>query len=94
MIREKLLLSHLNRRFIHITVSDAAWAVRLLESEYQAKDFNVKDDHNILLFDTSLSVAGINQTLVQNGLGVSELHLCEDTLEDYFKRVTGGEGIA
>ena len=58
------------------------------------KDFKVKDDHNILLFDTTLPVAGINQTLMKNGLEVSELHLCEDTLEDYFKRVTGGEGIA
>lgn len=71
-------------------VSGAAKAARLLESGYQAKDFKVKDEHNILLFDTSLSAAAINQTLVQNSLEVSELHLfhlCEDTLEDYFKRV-------
>lgn len=88
------VLEQKNRKFIHITVSDAARAARLLESEYQARDFKVKDKYNILLFDTSLSAADINQTFVQNGLEVSELHLCEDTLEDYFKRVTGGEGIA
>lgn len=86
-------LEQKNRKFIHITVSDAARAARLLESEYQARDFKVKDKYNILLFDTSLSAADINQTFVQNGLEVSELHLCEDTLEDYFKRVTGVEGI-
>ena len=28
------------------------------------------------------------------GLVVSDAHLYEDTLEDYFKRITGGEGIA
>lgn len=87
-------LEQKNTRFVHITVSDAAQAARILESVYQVKDFKVKDDHNILLFDTTLPVAGINQTLMKNGLEVSELHLCEDTLEDYFKRVTGGEGIA
>jgi bacitracin transport system ATP-binding protein len=27
-------------------------------------------------------------------LEVSEVHTCEESLEDYFKRVTGGEGIA
>lgn len=87
-------LEQKNTRFVHITVSDAAQASRILESVYQVKDFKVKDDHNILLFDTTLPVAGINQTLMKNGLEVSELHLCEDTLEDYFKKVTGGEGIA
>jgi bacitracin transport system ATP-binding protein len=25
---------------------------------------------------------------------VSEAYVCEESLEDYFKRVTGGEGIA
>ena len=56
-------LEQKNTRFVHITVSDAAQAARILESIYQVKDFKVKDDHNILLFDTTLPVAGINQLL-------------------------------
>lgn len=32
--------------------------------------------------------------LVEAGLTVTDAHLCEDTLEDYFKKITGGEGIA
>ena len=42
-------------------------------------------------------VLRVNETLVEvveNGLEVSEAHTCEESLEDYFKRVTGGEGIA
>lgn len=27
-------------------------------------------------------------------LEVYEAHTCEDSIEDYFKRITGGEGIA
>ena len=34
------------------------------------------------------------KALVEEGIEVSDVHLYEDTLEDYFKRVTGGEGIA
>ena len=32
--------------------------------------------------------------LREAGLTVSDAHLYEETLEDYFKKVTGGEGIA
>lgn len=31
---------------------------------------------------------------MEEGIGIREAHLCEDTLEDYFRRITGGEGIA
>ena len=41
-----------------------------------------------------LSVGKIVTAFVENGLEVSEAHTCEESLEDYFKRVTGGEGIA
>lgn len=69
------------------------WLCRRAHSVNSDLQSKVKGDHNILLFDTSLSAAGINQTLVQNGLEVSELHLCENTLEDYFKRVTEGKEL-
>ena len=39
-------------------------------------------------------VGKIVTAFVENGLEVSEAHTCEESLEDYFKRVTGGEGIA
>ncbi|WP_018213520.1 ABC transporter ATP-binding protein [Desulfitobacterium hafniense] len=87
-------LERKNSRYIHVGVSDAAQAARILEEEFHTKDFKITDDHNILLNDISLPIVKINQIFIQNGLGVSELHLCENTLEDYFKKVTGGEGIA
>ena len=47
-----------------------------------------------ILLDVNLPTAAITRAFVENGLEVFEAHLCEDTLEDYFKKVTGGEGIA
>lgn len=31
---------------------------------------------------------------IENGIDVSEAHTCEDTLEDYFKKIAEGVGIA
>jgi bacitracin transport ATP-binding protein BcrA len=81
-------------RHIQFTVSDAAQAARILDNIFHETHFSVQDDHNIRLYNLDLSVGKIISAYVQNGLEVSEAHTCEETLEDYFKRVTGGEGIA
>ena len=39
-------------------------------------------------------IAAIVRLLVQNDVDVREARVCEETLEEYFRRVTGGEGIA
>ncbi|MBD5543904.1 MAG: ATP-binding cassette domain-containing protein [Lachnospiraceae bacterium] len=87
-------LEQKNGRYIHFTISDTAQAARILEQIFEEKQFSVQDDHNIWLYNLDLSVAKIVNVFVENGLGVSEAHTCEDSLEDYFKRITGGEGIA
>ena len=58
------------------------------------KPFSIQDDHNLRLHNLDLPVGKIVTAFVENGLEVSEAHTCEESLEDYFKRVTGGEGIA
>lgn len=83
-----------NGRYIHFAVSDAAQAARLLETAFHTKEFEIRDNHNIYLYDTSLKTASINHAFIINGIEVDEAHLCEETLEDYFKKITGGEGIA
>ena len=46
------------------------------------------------LHNLDISVGEIVTAFVENGLTVSEAYICEESLEDYFRRVTGGEGIA
>lgn len=83
-----------SKRHIHFIVSNTAQAARILESTFHETHFTVQDDHSILLYNLDLSVGKIVAAYVADGLEVSEAHTCEETLEDYFKRVTGGEGIA
>ena len=81
-------------RHIHFTLSDTAQAARILERIFHETSFSIQDDHNLCLYNLDLSVGKIVAAFVENGLELSEVHTCEESLEDYFKRVTGGEGIA
>lgn len=87
-------LEQKNGKYIYFTVSDTAQAARILEQIFDEKQFSVQDDHNIRLYNLDLSVTKIVNVFVENGLELSEAHTCEDSLEDYFKRITGGKGIA
>lgn len=87
-------LEEKNGKYIHFVVSDTAQAARIMEKSFGAKSFIVENDHSLRLYDNHFSVAALNRAFIESGLEVSEAHTCEDTLEDYFKRITGGEGIA
>ena len=83
-----------NRRYILLKVSDTAKATLVLERKFYVKDYSVQDAHTLHLYDTKLDMALINKTLMMEDVSVISSQLCNDTLEDYFKNITGGEGIA
>lgn len=87
-------LEQKSSKHIRFTLSDTAQAARILERTFHESHFSIQDDHNLRLHNLDLSVGKIVTAFVENGLEVSEAHTCEESLEDYFKRVTGGEGIA
>ena len=81
-------------RHIRFTVSSTTQAAKILERNFHETRFTVRNDHNMRLHNLDVSVGDIVTAFVENGLTVSEAYICEESLEDYFKRVTGGEGIA
>lgn len=87
-------LENKNRHYIQFGVSDSKTAARILQNDLRIQNFKVCDQHILQVMDVNVPIALINRTFIQNGLEVSGAHMCEDTLEDYFKQVTGGEGIA
>ena len=87
-------LEQKSSKHIRFTLSDTAQAARILERNFHETHFSIQDDHNLRLHNMELPVGKIVTAFVENGLEVSEAHTCEESLEDYFKRVTGGEGIA
>ena len=81
-------------RHVRFTLSDTAQAARILECSFHETRFSIQDDHRLQLHNLDLPVGKVVTAFVENGLEVSEAHTCEESLEDYFRRVTGGEGIA
>ena len=81
-------------RHIRFTVSSTTQAARILEQGFHEMQFTIQDDYKMRLHNLDISVGEIVTAFVENGLTVSEAYVCEESLEDYFKRVTGGEGIA
>jgi len=86
-------LEEKNSKYMHFIVSDTSQAARILEMNFNTKNFTAGNDHSIRVYENQLSAALVNRTFIENGLEVSEAHTCEDTLEDYFRRITGGAGI-
>ncbi|MDO5298608.1 MAG: ABC transporter ATP-binding protein [Clostridia bacterium] len=96
VLLEEESLSELEKRserYVRFAVSDTAKAARILEEIFSTTDFVVESDHALRLGDLSLRTEEIVRVFVENELAVSEVRTCEDSLEDYFRRVTGGEGI-
>ncbi|WPC40252.1 ABC transporter ATP-binding protein [Clostridium sp. JS66] len=81
-------------KYILLQVSDVSKATLILERQFGLKEYSVQDDHTLKLYDTSLDMASVNKTLMLGEVSVISSGLCNDTLEDYFRKITGGEGIA
>lgn len=83
-----------NSKYILLNVSDVPKASLILERQFHVKEYSVQDEQTLRLYDTTLDMAAINKALVLQDVAVVSSQLCNDTLEDYFKRITGDEGIA
>lgn len=86
-------LEQKSSRHIQFTLSDTAQAARILKRDFQENHFTIQDSHNLRLHNLELPVGKLVTAFVKNGVEVSQAAAVEESLEDYFKRVTGGEGI-
>ncbi|MCF8528824.1 MAG: ABC transporter ATP-binding protein [Aquiluna sp.] len=81
------LRSHGQSRLI-AKVDDVDKSVELLQAQGFAK-IKISGDQLTTPADAELDVAGINQLLVKNKIGVSEIRLEHPSLEEYFVDLTG-----
>lgn len=82
-----------NRKYILLQVSDISKTTLILERQFHLTDYSVQDDHTLRLYDASLDMGEVNKVLVMQDITVMSSLLCNDTLEDYFKRITGASCI-
>lgn len=80
----------LNRRYLRISVSDAAAATVILERELRIVDYLVTDNEEIRAYERLTESHLINRALVTHGIDVHSLSIEKDDLESYFLRLTTG----
>ena len=83
-----------NRKYILVKVSSSSQAACILEQGFAILDYEIEDDSTIRIFDMNHKVADLNKAFIMNDIDLISSHSCNETLEDYFKKITGGEGIA
>lgn len=79
--------------FILLKTEQPEQVCRYLFHSLHMDHFTLEED-TIRIFDSVYSTLEINSRLFSAGFGVSEITMCRSSLEDHFKELTGGVGIA
>ena len=82
-----------NRKYILLKVSSTSNAIRVLEQKMGIHDYEVENDTMLRIYEIDRNMGEINKLLITNNIEVLSSQFCSDTLEDYFKNITGGEDI-
>lgn len=87
-------LKNMNKKYIKLVAHNDSKAVKVLEACFNIKNYSVEKNGTIKIYDLGIVIPELVRELVKEGIAVEEIRMKEDTLEDYFKRITGGVGIA
>lgn len=80
-------------KYIKVQVSDVNGAVQILKYKYKCKKIELSTKNQILIYDNKINIEEFIRDIVISEIGVREVSFKEETLENYFIRVTGGTGI-
>lgn len=97
VLLEECTLEQLQKRcnqYILIQTAEVAKAVHFLENHLKITDYIVEEGNFIRIYDLSMPVSTLGNSMFLSGIEITHLELRKDSLEDYFKKVTGGVGIA
>lgn len=97
VLLEECTLKELQKRseqYILIQASDVDKAIFHLENTFKITKYSIEDNNFIRVYDLRFPVSTIGKSLFASGVEITHLEMRTDNLEDYFKKITGGVGIA
>lgn len=80
-----------NRIYLKLRVSNLEKAAVILEKDCYISNYRISENNVIRIFEKLDSVENINRNMVNNGVGISELKVHTENIEDYFLRIIEGE---
>ena len=97
ILLEESPFEELKKRSMHyilLSADPTETVIHMLEEEFHIGDYRIMGNGCIQIFDAEIQTKEIVKFLAERNIYVDAINKCSDTLEDYFKRITGGEGIA
>nr|WP_232345482.1 ABC transporter ATP-binding protein [Paenactinomyces guangxiensis] len=79
-----------NRNYIFLRVTDSRKTAYLLEQKMNIHDYTIIENGVFRVYERLDETEVVNQILVSHGVGVKEMKLSVDSLEDYYLKLTGG----
>lgn len=79
-----------NRHYINLKVSNDKKAITILEKSMNIKDYEVTEPNKIRIYEMLDKSNDVAKKMISEGIDVYEVNVMNDTLEDYFVRLTGG----
>ena len=77
-----------NFAYIELLVSDVKKAAYVLDEKLGINNFKILDVNVIRIYDVSISVERVSKVLAENNVGIEGVTKKQDTLEDYFLKLT------
>ena len=77
-----------NFAYIELLVSDVKKAAYVLDDKLGINNFKIIDINVIRIYDVSISVERVSKVLAENNVGIEGVTKKQDTLEDYFLKLT------
>jgi len=78
-----------NRAFLELRVSDAKRAAWVLEEKCGVKEYAVREEGRLRVYDGLDRAGELNRALIEAGVEVTGSQMSEENLEDHFVKLTG-----
>jgi bacitracin transport system ATP-binding protein len=79
-----------NRAFLELSVSDVKRAVWVLEETCGVREYDVREEGGLRVYDGLDRAGELNRALIEAGVEVTGSQISEEDLEDHFVKLTGG----
>lgn len=85
-------ISEMNTAHIELSGADTKAAAYVLADQLDLKQFKIMDEQTIRVYDKGVSANDLSQALAKNNVGINAVGKKAESLEDYFLKLTEGEG--
>ena len=86
-------LQRKNEKYLLIKATPVEKVAHILDEKYPDVYYQIPCDNEVRIYNMDLDMAHINRVLLEQGINVFAFSQCNDSLEDYFKKITGGGAI-